>query len=138
MLMQKKYWLFILQLEQDKYYVGVTARDVSKRVSKHQHGFMGVKRTKHYKPLKILDKKNLGVITFDSTEKYETRVTIKYIKRYGVNNVRDGLLTYEANYTYRFGRYFKDDDYSSLLGISTMALSILALSILYILKTYSN
>jgi predicted GIY-YIG superfamily endonuclease len=134
MLMEKKYWLYVLKLEQGKYYVGVTARNVSKRVEEHKHGFMGAKWTKKYKPVKILDKKDLGLMTFEKAEKYETRVTIKYMDKYGVNNVRGGLLTYEGNYKRRFGRYFEDDDYQNLKGVIFMMAIIFFLGVMWYLK----
>jgi predicted GIY-YIG superfamily endonuclease len=134
MLMEKRYWLYILKLEQGKYYVGVTSRSVSERVSEHQHGFMGAKWTKRYKPIKIIDKRDLGVTTYDRAEQYETRVTTRYMKKYGINNVRGGLLTDEGNYVQRFSYLFKTEVYQNIVGVIVMMLVILALGILYFLK----
>lgn len=134
MFMEKKYWLYVLRLEHGKYYIGVTSRNVTKRVSEHQHGFMGAKWTKRHKPVQVIDKKDLGMMTFQIAEKYETKVTMRYMSKYGVNNVRGGLLTYEGNYIYRFGRFFKDEDYSALIIVTFMTLIILALGVLYYLK----
>jgi predicted GIY-YIG superfamily endonuclease len=134
MLMEKRYWLYILKLEQGKYYVGVTSRSVSKRVSEHQYGFMGAKWTRRYKPIQIIDKRDLGVTTYDRAEQYETRVTTRYMKKYGINNVRGGLLTDEGNYVQRFSYLFKTEVYQNIVGVIVMMLVILALGILYFLK----
>lgn len=73
-------------------------------------------------------------MTFEAAEKYETRVTVKYMDKYGVNNVRGGLLTYEGSYIYRFGRFFKDDDYEALAMVVFMFLGILIFAVLLYLK----
>lgn len=126
--------MYVLKLEEGKYYVGVTARNVTTRMEEHTNGFMGAKWTKRYKPIKILDKRFLGLKTFEEAERYETRVVMKYMDKYGVNNVRGGLLTYEGKYKYLFGRYLKDDDYEALRVICFLLFCLLVTTILFYTK----
>lgn len=76
-----KHWkLYILKLEQDKWYVGITSQSVEKRFRQHKSGFAGAKWTKIYKPIKIHDVKDLGVCDIERAQKYEGRVTREYMK----------------------------------------------------------
>ena len=54
---KKNYWLYVLKLEQEKYYIGITTRNVEIRAQEHRKGFLGARWTKKYKPIKIMDKK---------------------------------------------------------------------------------
>jgi len=75
-------FIYILQLEQGKYYIGKTTNP-SFRIDKH-FSSDGSFWTKKYKPVSVL-----GLIpncdAFD-----EDKQTIKYMEKYGINNVRGG------------------------------------------------
>jgi predicted GIY-YIG superfamily endonuclease len=77
-------FIYILQLENKKYYVGKTLNP-DFRLEQHFNSF-GSQWTKKYKPLKVLD-----IITncdnFD-----EDKHTLKYMEKYGINNVRGGTF----------------------------------------------
>jgi len=74
--------LYILQLEDDKWYVGKTD-DISKRYVQHTNG-KGSEWTKLYKPIKI-EKTQPNTSIHD-----ETNITKDLMKKYGVDNVRGG------------------------------------------------
>ena len=82
MALDKQNTLYVLQLEDGKYYVGKT-NDVQKRFEQHKTG-KGSEWTKEYSPIKIIETRPI-------TSAYdETNVTKDYMKRYGIDNVRGG------------------------------------------------
>ena len=77
--------LYVLQLEDNKWYVGKTT-DIKKRFTQHQVG-QGSAWTKSYKPVKIVENRRLK-------DQYdETNTTKDYMKKYGIDNVRGGSYT---------------------------------------------
>lgn len=82
--------LYILQLENGKYYVGKSA-DVQKRFQEHKSGSGSTWTSKH-KPVKILETRPI------TNAHDETNVTKDLMKKYGIDNVRGGAYT-KVNYT---------------------------------------
>ncbi|QQR52003.1 hypothetical protein IPG36_05375 [bacterium] len=111
---EKHYWLYVLELEQGKYYVGITSRTPEARFKEHANGLYAAEWTKVYKPIKIDQTVDLGVTTIEKTENYENKVTKRYIKTYGIDNVRGGNLTYSGKYVTRFGLYYTDKDWKEI------------------------
>src|SRR5438477_1115865 len=74
--------IYILQLEQGKYYVG-KATNVNKRFKEHQNA-TGAVWTSLYKPINISNVVN-GASDFD-----EDRYVKEYMAMYGIDNVRGG------------------------------------------------
>ena len=75
-------FIYILQLEKEKYYIGKT-NIPNFRIEKHFNS-NGSEWTKLYKPLKILE-------LIPNCDNYdEDKYTIKYMDKYGINNVRGG------------------------------------------------
>jgi predicted GIY-YIG superfamily endonuclease len=126
---KKNYWLYVLKLEQGKYYVGVTAQTPEKRMEQHVRGFAGAAWTKKYKPLELLDKKELGMMTYGEAEKYEAKVVRKYMDEKGYNNVRGGDLRETRELIKRFGWYFDKAVWQSLIGVLILLIIILLLAI---------
>lgn len=91
---QKSWWLYVLKLEQEKYYVGITSKTPEERMREHISGYMGAKWTKKYRPQELLDKKLIGAVDVEEAKKYENKVTREYINRFGTKNVRGGNLSY--------------------------------------------
>jgi predicted GIY-YIG superfamily endonuclease len=131
---KKHFWLYVLLLEQDKFYVGITARSPEIRFNDHKKGFMAAKWTKKYSPIKIIDRKDLGKMTELEAKTYENQVVRKYMEEKGHNNVRGGDLTDESDYAKRLGYYFRLDDWETLSLVVLLLLVIAAITILYYLK----
>ena len=105
---KKHYWLYVLKLEQGKYYVGITSKTPEERFKEHMNGFFAAEWTKVYKPIKIIQTADLRVTTYERAEAYENKVTRKYIKSYGIKNVRGGNLTFSrGNYLRIFNTYYQ-------------------------------
>ena len=134
---RKSRWqLYILKLEQGKWYVGITSRSVEKRFREHKRGFAGANWTKKYKPLKIHDTKDLGLCDIERAQLYEGRVTRKYMEQYGDNNVRGGDLTDMDDYVRRFVWIFTRKDWGILLYIIFMqSVCLYVLVDLYVLRS---
>ena len=75
-------FIYILQLENNKYYVGKTNKP-NFRIAEHFDS-NGSLWTKKYKPIKILE------LIPDCDTYDEDKYTIKYMENYGINNVRGG------------------------------------------------
>ncbi len=75
-------YIYILQLEKGKYYVGKT-NNPTIRINNH-FDFKGSEWTKIYKPIKILD------IIPNCDDYDEDKITKQYMDKYGINNVRGG------------------------------------------------
>lgn len=132
--MIKRYWLYILELENACFYVGVTSRNVDLRFKEHLNGFHAARWTRKHRPIKVLDKKDLGLINYEQAQVYEQKATLKYIDRYGIDQVRGGELTYEGKYKSFLGRYLEKEDHEVLMAILFLMLIILALGVLSILQ----
>ena len=75
-------YIYILQLEQGKYYVGKTSKP-DFRLEKH-FSSNGSAWTKKYTPVAVLE-------IIPNCDNYdEDKHTIKYMEKYGINNVRGG------------------------------------------------
>jgi hypothetical protein len=76
--------IYVLELEDKKYYIGKT-KDPDFRIEQHFNSF-GSQWTKKYKPKKILEIIS-GCDNFD-----EDKYTLKYMEKFGINNVRGGTF----------------------------------------------
>jgi hypothetical protein len=76
--------IYILELENNKYYVGKTANPTS-RFEDHQNG-NGSEWTRLYKPLRLIE-----VIEGDDYD--EDKYTFIYMNKYGIENVRGGSFS---------------------------------------------
>jgi cellular nucleic acid-binding protein len=74
--------IYILKCEQDKWYVGKSA-NVNKRFEQHVNG-KGAKWTELHKPISIESTIEL------KSDTHEDEVTIEYMAKYGIENVRGG------------------------------------------------
>lgn len=84
-------YVYVLQLSEGKWYVGLTHRSVKARFKEHMEG-KGSAWTKKYKPIKIhkiISKKQYSIIDYNT----ENRFTREYMEEYGIENVRGGIYT---------------------------------------------
>ena len=87
--------IYVLKLQQGKYYVGRTAKPIEERYEEHCRG-LGSSWTRKYPPVSIYDQINTSDAYQEDTE------TLKCMKKYGIENVRGGpyskvLLTNEEH-----------------------------------------
>lgn len=76
------YLTYVLRLEKGKYYCGHTQRELCTRVGEHKAG-RGAEWTRLYPVLEV-------VFVQEDTKFLEDKVTLDYMERYGVENVRGG------------------------------------------------
>jgi len=79
--MDDKY-IYILELVENKYYIGKTI-NYNFRIEQHLNS-NGSQWTKKYKPIKLIEL----IKTCDNFD--EDKYTLKYMEKYGINNVRGG------------------------------------------------
>jgi hypothetical protein len=75
-------FIYILELEQNKYYIGKTT-NISFRLDDHFTS-NGAAWTRKYKPIQVES------IIADCDDYDEDKYTLKYMEQYGINNVRGG------------------------------------------------
>lgn len=124
---KKHFWLYILKLEQGKYYVGITTKTPEERMQEHIFGYPGARWTKRYKPIALHYTQDLGMKTLQEAEAYENNVVRKYMRELGCNKTRGGDLTSEDGYVGRFGRVFATEYWEALTVIVFLLLVIAAL-----------
>lgn len=90
---QRHYWLYALLLNKNKFYIGLTTnKNPYNRINMHGH-FMGAAWTRKYKPIKILEIRDVGSMTKEEAENQENDLTLAYMNTYGIRNVRGGRMT---------------------------------------------
>lgn len=125
--MNDKHWfLYVLKLEQDKWYVGIST-NIERRFKQHQKGFAGAGWTRLYKPSKIHYQEDLGICSDEQAQTYEGKVTRRYMKEYGDNNVRGGDLKDTEPYIKRFGYYWNEQSWQTVVYIVLLNLIIVGL-----------
>lgn len=78
--------LYVLKLQNNKYYIGTTERTVHERFKEHCSG-KGSEWTKLYEPIEIVEE----MANPDAYD--EDKITKKYMDNHGINNVRGGSYT---------------------------------------------
>ena len=132
----KNYWLYVLKLEQGKYYVGVTSHD-NPYMRIRQHGkFASAAWTDKYKPLKdpLVELKKVGNMTYSEAKKIESNLMMEYVDKYGQNNVRGGNVNFTEDSVRIGNRFWKRDDFETMIVIPALLLIIVALGVAYQLK----
>lgn len=82
---QKMATIYVLELNNGKYYVGKTTDKISRLDTHFTSG--GSAWTRKYKPKKVIETMEM-CDSFD-----EDKYTLKYMEKYGINNVRGGTFT---------------------------------------------
>lgn len=85
---ERPIWLYVLELEDGKYYVGMT-RDVDKRFARHARR-KGANWTKLHAPIRILRRENTKLTDEYEVAILENELTFETAIQYGLDNVRGG------------------------------------------------
>lgn len=123
----RRWWLYILKLEDDKWYVGITSKTPEERFQEHVLKVRGAYWTMKHKPIEIELTEDLGVVSKKFAEQYENKVTRMLMKERGLNNVRGGDLRDEGEYIDRFGRYYLKNQWEVLTTVTLLAMVIIYL-----------
>ena len=117
----KQSYLYALELEQGKYYVGwTTQKDPQARIKQHKNGFLAAKWTQKYRPISTLEIRDIGVVSKSEAQAQEQQLTLEYMKQYGWQNVRGGDLNYRGQYVKIGNRFFRPTDLKMLRDILVM------------------
>ena len=131
---KKQWYLYVLKLEKDKYYVGITSQTVEKRFNEHKTGIRAANWTKKYKPVEIVHSRMLGIITKQDTEVIENKAVREYINTYGINKVRGGDITDTID-LFIFRRNIIDKQYTLDILQAILFGALMTLLIYYSLNT---
>jgi predicted GIY-YIG superfamily endonuclease len=130
---EKHFWLYILKLKQDKYYVGTTSQYYAEdRIDQHKNGFYSAQWVKKYGYDSVVEVRELGYVTKEEAEREEKRVTLEYMEKFGRENVRGGDLNYSGKYFWRFGRVFRDEEWKTF----TLVIFLLLVIAVFVLDKY--
>ena len=90
----KPFQLYALLLEDKYYYVGLTSyTNASTRFKEHlDGGDRSAKWVKIHKPIKIIEVRSLGIVTRNQAEDAENKMTIEYMRSFGIHRVRGGAM----------------------------------------------
>jgi len=118
----RHFWLYVIVLEQGKYYVGITTHhDPFIRLRQHG-GSYGASWTKKYKPLEPIKPellKDLGVVTQVEAERGEQDAFKEYSAKYGLRNVRGGRVV-STGRIYRIGQFYFNQSMLEGLGVALL------------------
>lgn len=132
---KKHYWLYVLKLNQGKYYVGTTAlKDPQKRIQQHRLGYYSAQWVKKYGYKSTFDIVDIGYLNRDEVRKRENRYTLEYMKKYGKSNVRGGDFNYSGKYYSRFGYLVPDEWWRAITVIVLLLLIIAVLELRWLLR----
>lgn len=126
---QKRWWLYILKLENEKYYVGITSKTPEIRFQEHVLKKRGAYWTMAHKPLSIELTEDLGIVTQADAETYENKITRDLMKKRGINNVRGGDLRDAQDYVKRFEWIYLKDQWEIITLVVFQTLIIIYLII---------
>lgn len=129
---KQRWWLYILELEDEKWYVGITSKTPDERFEEHRLGKRAAYWTMQHKPQKIQLIEDLGIVSKEHAEHYENKITRQLMKERGLNNVRGGDLRDTELYVNRFGWIWKHKDYVDMRMFFAGAIALFA-SAFYIL-----
>lgn len=73
--------VYVLRLEKDKYYVGLSPSNSKFRIQQHFDG-IGSSWTNLYKPIEVI------AVIENGSKQLERETTLEYMRRYGWENVR--------------------------------------------------
>jgi len=86
----KRKYLYALLLEDNHYYIGQTD-DLVRRFRQHSEQIgEGAIWTYFYKPIKMVEFWDLGEYTQEGAMQFENKLTINYMNKFGIENVRGG------------------------------------------------
>lgn len=122
-----QWWLYILKLEEGKWYVGITSKTPQERFAEHRLGKRAAYWTMRHKPIEIELVEDLGVVSKQHAEKYENEITRKLMKERGLNNVRGGDLTDTDEFVSRFGQVFYKEGWGNAMTFLLIFICLMAL-----------
>lgn len=121
------WWLYVLRLQDGKFYVGITSKTPEIRMQEHLNGVRVAYWTAKHKPLEIIHTEDLGVIEKSKAEKRENKMVRALMRQRGLNNVRGGDLTSVENYVRRFGYVWNEDLWYPMTVVVLLMLIIIYL-----------
>lgn len=114
--------LYVLRLQDGKFYVGITTKTPEVRMQEHLRGVRVAYWTAKHKPLEIIHTEDLGVVDKSKAEGRENKMVRALMKQRGINNVRGGDLTSVDEYVQRFGYIWDKEDWRLIVYIVALLL----------------
>jgi predicted GIY-YIG superfamily endonuclease len=120
----RHWWLYVLRLADDKWYVGITAKTPEIRLQEHLEGTRAAYWTAKHKPIEIVYREDLGSTIKSKAERRENKYTRALMKQRGLNNVRGGDLTSTEEYIKRFGYIWDKEGWYAVTVVTFLLLVI--------------
>jgi len=119
-----RWHLYVLRLQDGKFYVGITSKTPEIRMREHLEGIRVAYWTAKHKPIEIIHTEDLGIIDKLRAEKRENRMVRALMKQRGLNNVRGGDLTSVEPYIVRFGYICDKERWDTIMAIIMLIMVI--------------
>jgi predicted GIY-YIG superfamily endonuclease len=116
--------LYVLRLEDGKFYVGITSKTPEIRMQEHLDGIRSAYWTAKHKPIEIIHTEDLGFVDKSKAEMRENRMVRALMKQRGLNNVRGGDLRSVEPYIIRFGYVCDKERWDSLMYVLILIMFI--------------
>jgi predicted GIY-YIG superfamily endonuclease len=129
----RHYHLYVLELEEQKFYVGVTAKDVRTRFMEHKHSSSKAHWTAKYPPISIVEAQDLGSLTYREATFTENRKVRGYMKMHGINSTRGGDLTGVENLAVLFG-FIYDQNFLEAMLLCMFLLAVMGLLLIVLIS----
>lgn len=97
--------LYVLECDENKYYIGMTT-DIVRRYNQHMAG-KGCWFTRLYKPIRILELKSTGTCIDSEAALLESKLARKYVVEHGIDSVRGGAYITKTINTRKLNRLNK-------------------------------
>jgi predicted GIY-YIG superfamily endonuclease len=134
----KHYWLYALKLNDDKYYVGMTAKkNPYDRILQHgnlDENSYSATWTKLHTPLEVLEIRDIGDVTKSQAKELEQQLTQAYMKAYGYQKVRGGQVTYSGK-IWKFGKIYL---WGTNLELFIASMLLIMVSTIYLIEHFSR
>ena len=108
-----------MRLKEDKIYVGVTSKTPKNECKNTFDTITAPIVPKKYKPLEIIERKSIGVTTYEEALVFENIRVRELIKEKGIDNVRGGSITSaqmrneDSTLVDKLGYIVKSEDYQA-------------------------
>lgn len=119
-----RWHLYVLRLQDGKFYVGITSKTPEIRMQEHLEGIRGAYWTAKHKPIEIIHTEDLGIVDKSVAEKLENRMVRALMKQRGLNNVRGGDLRSVEPYIVRFGRVYDKERWETVIVLFLLIMCI--------------
>lgn len=123
--MKKRWYIYVLKLENDKWFVGISTNP-ERRYNQHVRG-RGDPWTKKHKPIKLDMSQDLQTSNPATAQYYESMLLDQLKAKYGRSNVEGGDTADITRYVKRMGLRFSERQWEAIIVVVVITLIVATL-----------